>query len=243
VSLKHAIDEVCEAIGAGRAQSVRDRTLLSAWDDELTPASLLRHANRSGQKLVLGTKLFEADGFAATELAWYNDDGPKGVVWVVWCETGGLWKFAGRVDNETIAKAYVVVGAQDAPTLDRWAGGSALQELAQTCLWAVDGNEAAPFSGDVWEEWTADVEGEMSVCLGRVIEAPTLGRAMIVLEWVEKPDPGYPDTERAGILNYVQGAWELMMVRHMGRLRSLLHGLDFKSPNQRAIPEIPLIAH
>jgi hypothetical protein len=76
-----------------------------------------------------------------------------------------------------------------------------------------------------------------------VIEAPTLGRAMIVLEWVEKPDPGYPDTERAGILNYVQGAWELMMVRHMGRLRSLLHGLDFKSPNQRAIPEIPLIAH
>ncbi len=242
MSLNRAIDEVCKAIGAGREQLVRDFSLGSAWDPEVTPAGLLLHAKRSGQKLVLGTKLFCADGHAATELAWYNDDGPKGVAWVVWCETGGLWKFAGRVDNETIAKAYVVVGADDAPTLDRWTAGSALQQLAETCLWAVDGNETAPFSGDVWDEWTADVEGEMNLRVGRVIEAPTLGRAMIVLEWVEKPDPGYADTERAGILDYVDGAWELVMVRHMGRLRALLHGLELGPPNQQELPELPLIS-
>ena len=201
MSLKRAIEEVCSAIGAGREQAVRDYSISGAWDAEVTPAVLLRHAKRSGQKLVLGTKLFQADSHAATELAWYNDEGPMGVCWVVWCETGGLWKLAGRVDNETIAKAYVVVGADDAPTLERWTAGSALQQLAETCLWAIDGNEEPPFSGEVWDEWTADVEGEMTLRVGRVVEAPTLGRAMIVLEWVETPDPGYPDTERAGILN------------------------------------------
>ena len=239
MSLKRAIDEVCSAIGEQREQAVRDRSLTSAWDSEVTPARLLLHAKRSGQKLVLGTRLFQANGYAASELAWYTDDGPKGVVWVVWCQTGGLWKLAGRVDNETIAKAYVVIAEQDAPTLKRWNAGSALQQLAETCLWAVSGNETPPFSGEVWDEWTAAVDGEMSVRVGRVVEAPKLGRAMIVLEWVEVPDPGYPDTERAGVLDYVDGEWTLTQVRHLGRLRSLLNGLTFDPPNLQQPAGVP----
>lgn len=242
MSLKHAIEGVCSAIGAGREQALRDYTIPSAWDPEVTPATLLRHARRTGQKLTLGTRLFRAGTHAATELAWYDDDGPKGVTWAVWCETGGLWKLAGRLDNETIAKAYVVVGQDDAPTLERWTGGSSLQALAETCLWAVDGNEEAPFTGPVWDEWTEEVEGQMSLRLGPVVEAPKLGRAMVVLEWVEQPDPGYVDTERAGILEWEDGAWQLVMVRHLGRLRSLLHGLELGPPNEREVPEMPLIA-
>jgi hypothetical protein len=230
VSLNHVIQQFCKSIQAGNEKAVRELSLPSAWHEDIAPERLLRHSKHTGQKLMFGTKLYCAGRYAAAELVWYNDDGPQGVTWSLWCDADGLWRFAGRADGDTIARAYVTVGEDDAPTLDRWAGGSALQDLAERCRWAVDGNEQAPFSGAVWDEWTEKVEGSMTIRIGSVIEAPALARAMVVLEWVEDPDPGYLDTARAGILDYVDGVWELVMVRHLCRLRSMLDGLELNPP-------------